>query len=302
MAQGPETAAGDELVFMALGGIGEIGMNCYLYGLGPPDARKWLMIDLGITFPEGENDPGIDVILPDVRFIEEERGEPRRPRAHARARGPPRRGDRAVAAPQGADLRNSVHGGHAALQARRVRRQSAAADQGGVAQRPLPSRTVRRRARHRWRIPSPSPTRSPCARRSGVVLHTGDWKIDATPPSGRRRDEARLRQLGDRGRAGDDRAIPPTPCARADLALRARRRQVARGASSRGQAARRGDDLLPPTSRASRRWRTPHEGAGRQLVVAGRAMHRIIEVAMETGYLPQFQVSRPGPLLVSGAA
>ena len=58
---------------MALGGIGEIGMNCYLYGLGPADARQWLMVDLGITFPEGENDPGIDVILPDLRFIEEER-------------------------------------------------------------------------------------------------------------------------------------------------------------------------------------------------------------------------------------
>ena len=67
-------AAADEFVFMALGGIGEIGMNCYLYGLGPADARQWLMVDLGITFPEGENDPGIDVILPDLRFIEEERG------------------------------------------------------------------------------------------------------------------------------------------------------------------------------------------------------------------------------------
>src|SRR5262249_56016072 len=67
------TAGDDELVFMALGGIGEIGMNCYLYGLGPAEARKWLMVDLGITFPEGENDPGIDVILPDLRFIEEER-------------------------------------------------------------------------------------------------------------------------------------------------------------------------------------------------------------------------------------
>ena len=76
MAQQPRArgrGGADELVFMALGGIGEIGMNCYLYGLGPPDARQWLMIDLGITFPEGENDPGIDVILPDVRFIEEER-------------------------------------------------------------------------------------------------------------------------------------------------------------------------------------------------------------------------------------
>jgi ribonuclease J len=73
MAKARNRPAGDELVFMALGGIGEIGMNCYLYGVGPADARKWLMIDLGITFPEGENDPGIDVILPDLRFIEEER-------------------------------------------------------------------------------------------------------------------------------------------------------------------------------------------------------------------------------------
>ena len=59
---------------MPLGGIGEIGMNCYLYGLGPADARQWLMVDLGITFPEGENDPGVDVILPDLRYIEAERG------------------------------------------------------------------------------------------------------------------------------------------------------------------------------------------------------------------------------------
>ena len=57
MAKARNRPAGDELVFMALGGIGEIGMNCYLYGLGPADARQWLMIDLGITFPEGENDP-----------------------------------------------------------------------------------------------------------------------------------------------------------------------------------------------------------------------------------------------------
>ena len=74
MADQRDRVAAGEFVFMALGGIGEIGMNCYLYGLGPPDARRWLMIDLGITFPEGENDPGIDVILPDLRFIEEERG------------------------------------------------------------------------------------------------------------------------------------------------------------------------------------------------------------------------------------
>ena len=62
-------------MFVALGGLGEIGMNAYLYGYGPEDARRWLMVDCGITFPEGEFDPGIDVILPDVRFIEENRAD-----------------------------------------------------------------------------------------------------------------------------------------------------------------------------------------------------------------------------------
>ena len=63
-----KAAERDELVFMALGGLGEIGMNVYLYGFGPARARHWLMVDLGITFP-GDNEPGADVVLPDLRFI-----------------------------------------------------------------------------------------------------------------------------------------------------------------------------------------------------------------------------------------
>ena len=62
----------EELVFVPLGGVGEIGMNLYLYGLGRGNVRQWLMIDLGVSFP-GEKEPGVDLILPDTRFIEEER-------------------------------------------------------------------------------------------------------------------------------------------------------------------------------------------------------------------------------------
>ena len=68
----PQKSNASELVFVPLGGAGEIGMNVYLYGIGPPDARKWIMVDLGITFP-GEMEPGVDVVLPDLRFIEEQR-------------------------------------------------------------------------------------------------------------------------------------------------------------------------------------------------------------------------------------
>ena len=58
----------DELLFLPLGGAGEIGMNLNLYG----HAGKWLMVDLGVTFGD-EATPGIEVIMPDPRFIEERR-------------------------------------------------------------------------------------------------------------------------------------------------------------------------------------------------------------------------------------
>src|ERR1700722_11243504 len=60
---------GDELVFVPLGGLGEIGMNCALYGYGPANTRKWLMVDLGVGFA-GEDLPGIDLLMPDLAFIE----------------------------------------------------------------------------------------------------------------------------------------------------------------------------------------------------------------------------------------
>ena len=80
----------DELVFAPLGGVGEIGMNLSLYGLGREGARKWIVVDLGVAFA-GDDLPGIDLILPDIRFLVEERRNLARPRAHPRARGPFRR-------------------------------------------------------------------------------------------------------------------------------------------------------------------------------------------------------------------
>src|SRR3979490_782385 len=62
----------DELVFAPLGGGGKVGMNLSLYGLGPERARKWLAVDLGVAFA-GDDLPGIDLIMPDIRFLVEER-------------------------------------------------------------------------------------------------------------------------------------------------------------------------------------------------------------------------------------
>lgn len=60
--------AGDELLFLALGGSGEIGMNANLYGC----RGKWVMVDLGVTFADPQY-PGIELVLPDLAFIEERR-------------------------------------------------------------------------------------------------------------------------------------------------------------------------------------------------------------------------------------
>ncbi len=59
---------GQELVFCALGGAGEIGMNLNLFGFGKPSEYQWIIVDIGVTFSD-DNIPGIEVILPNPEFI-----------------------------------------------------------------------------------------------------------------------------------------------------------------------------------------------------------------------------------------
>ncbi len=63
----------DELVFLPLGGSGEIGMNFNAYGYGPPDDRKWIVVDCGVLFGRETTTPGVDLIMPDIRFLAEQR-------------------------------------------------------------------------------------------------------------------------------------------------------------------------------------------------------------------------------------
>ncbi len=66
------TLPNEELVFAPLGGVGEIGMNLSLYGLGSERKKAWLAVDLGVAFA-GDDLPGVDLIMPDIRFLVEER-------------------------------------------------------------------------------------------------------------------------------------------------------------------------------------------------------------------------------------
>jgi len=64
----------NELVFLPLGGCGEIGMNLNLFGFGPPNKRKWVIVDIGVTFGNNTT-PGIEIIMPDINFIAERKDD-----------------------------------------------------------------------------------------------------------------------------------------------------------------------------------------------------------------------------------
>ncbi len=61
------------LIYLPLGGAGEIGMNAYVYGYGPQDAERLIVVDLGVTFPDMDGTPGVDLILPDISWLKERR-------------------------------------------------------------------------------------------------------------------------------------------------------------------------------------------------------------------------------------
>lgn len=61
----------NRLVYLPLGGAGEIGMNMYLYGYGPKNDERFILVDVGVTFPDMESTPGVDLIMADPSYIVE---------------------------------------------------------------------------------------------------------------------------------------------------------------------------------------------------------------------------------------
>jgi ribonuclease J len=183
----------DELVFLALGGVGEIGMNLSLYGYG----GKWLMIDCGITFAD-DTMPGVDVVMPDPRFIAERADDLVGLIAtHAHE-------DHIGAIPYLWNrLRCPVYATPFTAAVLRLKLIEAGLEHElEIIEIPMSGRfrvgpfdleliTLTHS------IPEPNAVvlRTPL----GVVLHTGDWKFDPDPLIGEVSDMTALRRLGDDG-------------------------------------------------------------------------------------------------------
>ncbi len=63
----------ERLIYLPLGGAGEIGMNAYVYGYGRPGKERLIVVDLGVTFPDMDTSPGVDLIFPDISWLEKRR-------------------------------------------------------------------------------------------------------------------------------------------------------------------------------------------------------------------------------------
>ncbi|MBV1925549.1 MAG: ribonuclease J, partial [Rhodobacteraceae bacterium] len=61
----------ERLIYLPLGGAGEIGMNAYVYGYGKPGKERYILVDLGVAFPDMDSTPGVDLILPDITWLKE---------------------------------------------------------------------------------------------------------------------------------------------------------------------------------------------------------------------------------------
>jgi ribonuclease J len=271
----------DEFVFVALGGLGEIGMNAALYGFGPPRRRKWIMIDCGLTFA-GPDLPGVDLVYPDLACVDKIQSDllaliithAHEDHVGAIAALWPRLRCALYATPFAAGL----------LQARRLSEPDAPRVQINIVAQgsrievgPFGIEFIA--VAHSIPESCALAIRTP----AGLAIHSGDWKLDDAPGVGRPTDEARLRELGDQG-------VRALICDSTNI--------IREGESpSEGEVAQTLHALISDaparvlvTAFASNvaRIRAVAQAAmaaGREVVVAGRSMERTIEVARETGYL-----------------
>ena len=278
--------AQNELVFASLGGIGEIGMNLSIYGFGDERRRQWLIVDCGVSFASEEQLPGVDLILPDIRFLIEERKNIVGlvlTHGHEDHLGAlidlwPRLKVPLYATPFTAAL----------FEAKRLSEPAAP---------PVPVKVVPHNGRLTLgpftvdfiNVAHSIPESNALAIRTpaGIVLHTGDWKIDPTPVIGAATDQARLTALGDEGvlaLVGDS----------TNAVRDGRSPSEADVAKTLAELIRTAPGCVAVTTFASHVGRIravadAARAADREVVLVGRAMERVVQVARETGYLDGVQ-------------
>jgi ribonuclease J len=275
----------DELVFLPLGGSGEIGMNFNAYGFGPADDRQWIIVDCGVLFGREGHTPGVDLIMPDIRYLAEQRENVLgiiATHAHEDHIG--------AIAPLWPSLRCPVYA--TPFTARLI---TGKLDEAGLASKvkvkevPVGGRLSLGpftldfiSITHSILEPNLLAIRTPL----GVVAHTGDWKIDPDPVLGEETDTAALQKLGDEGVLAlvcdsTNALVPGTSGSEASV----RDVLIPLVGTLKGRVAVTGFASnvarLDTVARAAK-------AHGRKIALVGRSMQKMVSAARETGYLKDF--------------
>ena len=266
-----------DLLFVPLGGSGEIGMNANLYHYD----GSWLMVDLGISFPD-DSMPGIDVVLPDLSFIEQRRD------ALAGLVLTHGHEDHLGAIPyMWSRLRCPIYGSAFTLALLR-RKLSENGNQDDIPLIEISPGTVTEVGAFSVEMVGlthsiPDPTALAIRCDAGTVLHTGDWKFDAAPGLGNQTDTERLAQIGDEGvlaMVGDSTNAMVEGRTGSEADAEAGLRDVIAAAKGRVAVTCFSSNVARFQSivRAA-------QACDRSVAVVGRAIKRAISAAQEVGYL-----------------
>ncbi|MEC8539045.1 MAG: ribonuclease J [Pseudomonadota bacterium] len=266
-----------DLLFVPLGGSGEIGMNANLYHYD----GSWLMVDLGISFPD-DSMPGIDVVLPDLSFIEQRRDSlAGLVLTHGHE-------DHLGAIPyMWSRLRCPIYGSAFTLALLR-RKLSENGNQDDIPLIEISPGTVTEVGAFSVEMVGlthsiPDPTALAIRCDAGTVLHTGDWKFDAAPGLGNQTDTERLAQIGDEGvlaMVGDSTNAMVEGRTGSEADAEAGLRDVIAAAKGRVAVTCFSSNVARFQSivRAA-------QASDRSVAVVGRAIKRAISAAQEVGYL-----------------
>ena len=271
----------EDLVLLPLGGTGEIGMNCYCYGVGPSAARDWLMVDLGVKFGD-EQDPGVDVIMPDVGFITKNRK-----RFHGLVVTHAHEDHIGAICHLWPQLECEVHCTPFAAELLKLKLIEHGLDEAVPLIIHKPGSKFTLGPFKLELIPVTHSIPESCAlfidSGHGTALHSGDWKIDPTPQMGHNIAEKRFRELGEKG-------VDALVCDSTNVL------REGFSPSEKDVAATLGDIIAHAKGRVAVTTFASHveriscavraaRAAGREVVIAGRAMRNTIEAARKCGYL-----------------
>ena len=273
------------LIYLPLGGAGEIGMNCYVYGYGKPGEEQLIVVDMGVTFPDMDTTPGVDLILPDITWLKENKNRIEAlfiTHAHEDHVGAVGHTFDALGVPiyARAFTANIARGKLAeyGVEGKAVRTTSAWPETVKVGPFTVGFLPISHSIPESSALVIDTP--------AGRVIHTGDFKLDVTPLVGEAWDPALWESVSKDG-------VKALVCDSTNVFSQHAGRSEATVGPAVEKLVSEARNMVVATTFASNvaRVKTLAEAgdrAGRSICLLGRAMRRMIEAAVETGVLSGF--------------